>query len=79
MVRVHVQLTEEQHRRLREEAFRRGTSISALVREWTNEGLGLKPRSDKDVAAAMAFVGAGRDSATDVSERHDEYLAGLLE
>ena len=76
LVRTQIQLRPEQHRRLREEAFRRGVSMSALLRELLDERLDNSPPVDHE--AAWAFVGAGRDTANDVSERHDDYLADII-
>lgn len=76
LVRTQIQLRPEQHRKLKEEAFRRGMSLSALVREILEQRYGRHPRKKIDLEKAWAFVGAGRDSATDVAEHHDDYLAG---
>lgn len=76
LVRTQIQLRPEQHRRLREEAFRRGVSMSALVRELVDERLDNRPPVGHE--AAWAFVGAGHGGESDVSERHDEYLADII-
>lgn len=76
LVRTQVQLKPEQHRKLKEEAFRRGMSLSALVREILEQRYARRPPKKIDLEKAWAFVGAGRDSATDVSVHHDDYLAG---
>ncbi len=49
--------------------------MSALLREWLAEKLG-DAEVARDLEAAMAFVGCGRDKARDVATNHDDYLAG---
>ncbi|HUF85155.1 MAG TPA: CopG family transcriptional regulator [Acidimicrobiia bacterium] len=76
MIRMQVQLTEEQLAALRRRAGERGVSISALIREAVDRHL-----VDSDVAARRRrAVEAVRNSHfrsgfTDISERHDDYLA----
>jgi Arc/MetJ-type ribon-helix-helix transcriptional regulator len=79
MHRIQIQLTEEQERMLKDIARLRNASISALVREGVE--LLLEPertqRTDR-VRRGMAYVGfLGPDpeGATDVSRKHDAYLA----
>jgi hypothetical protein len=76
MVRTQVQLTEEQMRRLREASVDRGVSIAALIREAVDRALAAEPHAD-DWALAFSVLGKYRDvdGATDVSARHDDYLA----
>ena len=77
MLRTQVQLTDEQHRLLRAEAQRHSVSISEVVRRCI-----VRFFEDDDTdryelfARASALVGAFDDprSATDLSQRHDEYL-----
>ncbi len=76
LVRTQIQLKPEQHRKLKEEAFRRGMSLSALVREILEHRYARRPPKKIDLEKAWAFVGAGRSGASDVSEHHDDYLAG---
>ena len=76
LVRTQVQLKPEQHRRLKEEAFRRGMSMSALLRDILEQRYGQRPRKKIDLEKAWAFVGAGRSGASDVSVHHDDYLSG---
>ncbi|MFQ6132433.1 MAG: ribbon-helix-helix protein, CopG family [Armatimonadota bacterium] len=78
-VRTQIQLEPEQYRKLREEAFRRNMSMSALLREFVAQKIGPPRQRRVDMERAMAFVGMGHDTATDVSVRHDDYLAGLAE
>ena len=73
-----VGMTEQQAVRLREEASRRRTSVAALIREAVDE---IYPDDAECRRAAhlrsFAVIGRFRDTATDVSERHDEYLAAM--
>lgn len=75
LVRMQIRLEAEQYRRLRAEARRRGTSMSALVRECLAARYPPPRRGKADMEAAMAFVGTGHDTTADVAERHDDYLA----
>ena len=77
MVPVCLRLEKDVHQKLREEAGRRGLSLAALVREVIGERFTDASRSERDVSAAMAFVGSGRSGKGDISTHHDEYLAGL--
>lgn len=76
MVRTQIQLTEEQFKALKQRAAERGVSMAALVREAVDRGL----RHDEIAARrarALSVIGRFRDKdgATDVSVRHDDYLA----
>ena len=76
MRRTQIQVDEEMHERLREEAHARRTSMAAVVRDILRHHLGLE-HSGSD-APTFSFVGAGRSEQGDlapVSERHDEALA----
>jgi hypothetical protein len=79
MVRTQVQFTEEQHRHLKAEAYRRGVSLSAMVRELVDRSFPdvETDRRAKAEAAWKAFIGCGNDTATDVSVHHDKYLAEI--
>ena len=78
MRRIPIGLTDEQHERLRHEAGRRSTSVGALVRDAVDR---IYP--DEDVARRQArerareVFGSFRSGLSDVSERHDDYLAQL--
>ncbi|GBD31905.1 MAG: hypothetical protein KatS3mg081_2379 [Gemmatimonadales bacterium] len=78
-VRTQVQLDRRQYERLKEIAFRRGSSLSAALRALLDEALGLQPQPPdpkKIREIRLAFVGSGRDSARDVARHHDRYLYG---
>lgn len=76
VIRTQIQLTEAQAEGLRRVAARRGISMAALIRE------GVERTLEQEERAALwerAFTVVGKyrdkDGATDVSERHDDYLA----
>jgi hypothetical protein len=73
MVRMQVQLNEEQAAKLRRLAYARGVSISALVREAVDD-LDGETQAAARRRRALAAVGKVRSELTDVAERHDEYL-----
>jgi len=81
MVRTQVQLTEDQHRRLKAEAHQRRVSLSTVVRERVDRSFAEEEtdRRAKAEAAWKAFIGCFSDSATDVSENHDKYLAEIYD
>ncbi len=77
MIRTQVQLTEEQARVLRELAHRENVSIAELTRRaldyWLQSMNALPDAETK--RRALAVVGRFRSDRTDISERHDDYLA----
>jgi len=76
MVRTQISLTDDQMRRLRSEARRRGVPIAAVVRDAVDRVVPGRP-SGRGAAFQRALGAAGRfDSGTgDVAARHDE-IAG---
>jgi hypothetical protein len=81
MVRMQIQLTEAQLRVLRETASRQGVSVSELVRRAVDRWVETRalPSPDDQRRRAVAAAGRFRSGASDVSERHDEYLAKAFE
>jgi Arc/MetJ-type ribon-helix-helix transcriptional regulator len=76
MHRIQVSLTDDQDRALRDVARLRRSSISALIREGIDHV--LEPDlADRSAALerARAVLGAFDSGCTDISERHDDYLA----
>jgi hypothetical protein len=76
MKRTQIQLDEATYELLRQKAFERGVSMSALLREVLGEQLGSSraPRRLEE----FRFIGSGRSKQghlAPVSERHDEALA----
>lgn len=74
MVRVMVQLTEEQAARLKERAEDQRVSVSALVREGVNVILERSISRSEARMRAKSLIGAFPGPG-DASERHDEYFA----
>ena len=82
MKRTIIQLTEEQHRVLRELAAEYHVSVSEIVRRSVDAMAQnkLKARSREEIRRrAMAWVGIARDrdGATDISVNHDKYLEDI--
>ena len=76
MRRTQVQLDEVTYRALKREAFERGVSMSALLRELLREQLNPAPAPRR--LEAFRFIGSGRNQQGElapISERHDEALA----
>jgi hypothetical protein len=77
MVRMQIQFSEQQLRRLREQAASEHASVSEIVRravdQWIAGAGGPAPdeRRRRAIAAAGRFASGGGDTA----ERHDDYLA----
>lgn len=76
MVRTQIQIEEDQINWLRAEASARGVSVSQLIRE----GIALfRSREERfpeeKKKRALAAVGRFSSNLSNVSERHDDYLA----
>ncbi|MEK7768050.1 MAG: CopG family transcriptional regulator [bacterium] len=76
MVRTQIQLTSEQHRRVRELAVARGVSMATIVREGVQHVIARRAGTDR-WELFMSAVGAcrARGGARDVARRHDAYLS----
>ena len=78
MVRMQIQFTEAQSRRLREEATERGVSLSAVVRKAVDDALLARrhrPSRDELLRRSLAAAGRFASGTGDVARRHDEYFA----
>ena len=75
MVRTQIQLTEQQAARLRRLSSERRRSMAALVRDAVEDLLAAEDDGVRWGRALSAVGSAGQDEATDVSLRHDDYLA----
>jgi hypothetical protein len=77
MIRTQIQLTEEQSQALREMAAREKVSMAELIRRAVNSLLetSVMIPSEERRRRALAIVGQFHSGKTDISERHDEYLA----
>jgi hypothetical protein len=80
VIRTQIQLTEEQAAKLKRIADERGVSMAQVIRDAVEH---LPDRDDRAErwARALAVLGKFHDieGKTDVSVRHDEYLADALE
>ena len=77
MIRTQIQLTEEQATKLKRIAADRGISMAEVIREAVERIPASEDRSER-LARALEAGRRGfrdRDGATDVSARHDDYLA----
>lgn len=73
-VRTQIYLEPEQHLFLKEEAKRQGISIAELLRRILDSYV-QQTRPKEDFAKIVAL---GRSGLSDVSEKHDKYLAKAL-
>lgn len=79
MIRTQISLTEDQARRLRRVASRRGVSMAAVIRDAIDRV--IPASSDEQIQRidrALALAGKFDSGLSDVSERHDDYLAEAL-
>jgi len=77
MVRTQIQLTEQQARQLRILAQRQGISVAEIVRRSVDRTLQADTAPDMGEIRRRALQAAGSfsDTAHDVAEHHDRYLA----
>lgn len=79
MKRTQIQLTEEQHRRLKRWADRLGISMAEAVRRCVDERLAEEAGRGRDalVSDALSVIGkyADPEGRDDVGREHDAYLA----
>lgn len=75
MVRTQVYLNEKEYELLRQEAFQRRRSISAILRQLIDERLLVKAK--RKSSGLKEIVGIFKDKKRDVARCHDDYLAGL--
>ena len=80
MQHTQVELTDEQLRRLRELAEKRGRTVADVIRESVDTYIARAERDDEELRArAIAIGGKFRSGLGDVAENHDEYLAQAIE
>jgi len=80
MVRTQIQLTEDQHRRLRKWARELGISLSEAIRRCVADRLAQQERSpgrDARIRSALAVCGKYSDpeGPSRVAQDHDRHLA----
>ena len=77
MVRTQIQLTDDQHRKLKRIAAEEGLSISEIIRR-SLDHVFARGGSSRQEAYARAAEVLGRfediEGATDLSQHHDQYL-----
>jgi hypothetical protein len=76
MVRTQIQLTEDQARRLKAAAARRGVSVSHLIRQGVDLAVAHEAGASEEdiIKRAIAAAGRHRSGHREVAIRHDEYL-----
>lgn len=67
-----VRMRPEQHAQLQELAARRGVSVTHLVREGVDRLLASIPADEDPLLDIIGLIDSG---PSDLSERHDDYLA----
>jgi plasmid stability protein len=77
MVRTQIQLTEKQSRALKERAAQHGISVAEYVRRAVDKVLEQETTPDREelMRRSLAAIGRFKSDKTDVSVRHDDYLA----
>jgi hypothetical protein len=76
MIRTQIQMEDDQIEWLRAEARARGVSVSQLIREGVALFRAHEERFPEDKKKrALAAVGRFSSDVSDISERHDDYLA----
>ena len=77
MIRTQVQFEERQYEALRQIAHRKRISLSEVVRQAVDTGLGRLPRDGADATGAKALLslaGIGASGLGDLGRAHDHYL-----
>ena len=78
MIRTQIQLDEATYREIKMIAYEQGKSMSSVVREILQKELGEsepKKKKKKLTMADFPWVGKYKAGKSDISERHDDYLA----
>lgn len=76
MIRTQIQLTEEQSRRLKAAANRKGVSVSELIRQGIDAALAQEaaPSREQLIRRALQAAGQFHSSQSNVASEHDRYL-----
>ena len=76
MLRTQVQIEENQIKWLKNKAKERGVSVSQLIREGIEMYRKHEDRLPEDKKSkALAAIGRYASGVSDISEKHDDYLA----
>ena len=81
MIRTQIQLTEEQAQALKMLAAKQGKSVAELIRSSVEEMLRRTTEIsiDERRRRAIAAIGRYHSGQSDISTRHDDYLAEAYE
>jgi hypothetical protein len=81
MIRTQIQLTDEQAAAAKRLAAERGISMAEVIRQALDRELRSGSDRTERWRRALSVVGKFHDieGKTDVSERHDDYLADIYE
>ena len=80
MIRTHIQLTLEQARALKRLAAREGKSVAELIRMGVDVMLRSSGIQDQEELRRKAIAASGKLAGpTNLSAKHDDYLAEALE
>ena len=76
MIRTQIQLTPHQPRALKRRAAKEGVSVAELIRRIVDDLMESNGQVDLAALRARALAAAGKLAGpTDLSQKHDEYLA----
>ena len=76
MLRTQIQIEEDQIRWLRDRAKERGVSVSQLIREAVEFYRKYEDRLPEDKKKkALVAIGRYASGVSEISEKHDDYLA----
>ena len=81
MVRTQIQLTREQAEAIKREVAERGASMAEIIRLCIDAHLRdvHRPSEEELRRRAASIVGMIKDGPSDMSRRHDDYLAEAYE
>ena len=79
MVRTQVQLTEKQYKALRKVAAKEGISMAEVIRRALDRVVEVESLPDREEIRrrAIAAIGSCHSDVSDLSTRHDDYLAEI--
>lgn len=77
VIRTQISLTEQQVHALRSESRRRQISVAAVIRALVDMQVPPDDWEERE-RRALTVVGIGPSGASDVAERHDDYLAEAI-
>jgi len=77
MLRVQIQLTDEQAQAIKRIASAKGVSVAEVIRRAVEGVIKTSPKADmkERQKQALDIVGKFRSGKRDISKRHDAYLA----